>query len=301
MHIRSETPADYGAVADIHIQAFGYRSDEASIVALLRQRHAYDPDLSLLAVQDGIIAGHALFTPVQIRLLDADVPAVVLAPLAVAPDFQKSGVGAALMEAGHATAREKGYTLAFLLGHPTYYPRFGYRTHAFGGSSLEIDTAPYAGATELETRFPLPEDLPALLALWELEEGGVDFSMRPAQALYDWYAPIPAVTALVYRKDGEVVGYSRASSEQIKMFLARDDETAAAMVNHLAKGQPRITLPLHPHSRSAAAFGKAESAAWDAGMALALGDVPLEAYFKAIRSGKRAPGRPIWGTAFDLA
>jgi hypothetical protein len=84
------------------------------------------------------------------------------------------------------------------------------------------------------------------------------------------------------------------------MFLAADEGAASAMAKHLARGNAQITLPLHPHSRSAAQFGKAESAAWDAGMALALGDVPLTDYLRKVRSGERAPGRPLWGTAFDL-
>ncbi len=300
LEIRSETPSDYGAVADIHIQAFGYRGDEAVIVALLRQRHAYDPDLSLVAVADGEIAGHALFTPCQLRLLEQDVPAVVLAPLAVLPKFQKHGVGSALMEAGHEAARARGYLLAFLLGHPTYYPRFGYQTYAFGASSLVVDVRQLQVPAP-ETRFPLPEDLPALMALWEREEGRVDFAIRPAAALYDWHAPSSAMQSLVYVRAGEVVGYARAHGDQIKMFLAADDATATAMAKHLARGQTQITLPLHPHSRSAALFGKAESAAWDAGMALALGDVPLADYLRKVRRGERAPGRPLWGTAFDLA
>jgi putative acetyltransferase len=301
MDIRPEVSADYGTIADLHIEAFGYRSDESTIVALLRQRHAYDAGLSLVATINGQIVGHALFNPCTIRLLDTDIRAVVLAPLAVLPAYQKKGIGSALMETGHALARTKGYTLAFLLGHPSYYPRFGYRMHAFGASTLQINAQPRTAVSKLETRFPLPEDIPALMALWELEESHVDFSMRPAAALYDWYSPSPHVDALVYLRAGKVVGYIRGKASHIRMFLAQDDETALAMVRWLTETTSSITLPLHPYSRSAQVLGRPESSAWDAAMALALADVPLDEYFTAIQTDKRAPGRVLWGSVFDLA
>lgn len=301
MDIRPETLADYGEIAELHIESFGYRSDESTIVALLRQRHAYDAGLSLVATIDGQIVGHALFNPCTIRLLDSDVKSVALAPLAVHPAHQRKGIGGALMETGHAIARAKGYALAFLLGHPSYYPRFGYRTHAFGDSSVEISAKQWASAVELQTRFPLPEDIPVLMALWELEESRVDFSMRPAAALYDWYSPSPQIDALVYLRDGQVVGYSRGKAPQVRMFLAQDDEVALAMVRRLAEKASSISLPLHPRSRSAQVFSRAQSTAWDAGMALALTDVPLDEYFSAVRTDQRAPGRVLWGSMFDLS
>src|SRR5687768_7027727 len=106
--IRPETPADYADIGALTARAFG-RAAEATVVALLRQRRAFDPTLSLVAEVDGRIAGHVMFSPYSLRLLGEDVHAVNLAPLAVEPLMQGRGIGGALIEYGHSLARAKGY------------------------------------------------------------------------------------------------------------------------------------------------------------------------------------------------
>lgn len=305
MIIRPETPADYPAVARLNVRAFDERMDEAVIVTLLRQRAAYTPALALVAEVDGMVAGHALFTPVSLRLLGEDVPAVLLAPLAVDPALQKRGIGGALMAAGHAAAREHGATLALLLGHPDYYPRFGYQMQAFGSSSLTVDAASLPAAEPLAVRKPAEADLPALLALWAREEGDVDFSLRPEESLVDWLSPNPQITAAVYRRGDSLVGYSRvhqAAPAEPRMFLAADAEAAQAMAHQLAAaaGGVPLHLPLHPDSASAAALGAAVVHTYDPAMALALGPSPFADYLAAVRAGQQRHGRPLWPTAFDL-
>lgn len=130
MIIRSETVADYAAIADLHARAFGHRSHEALIIALHRHRAVFDAELSLVAEIDGCVVGHALFSPHRVRLLGQDTPAVNLAPIAVDPGRQGRGIGGRLIVEGHSIASAKGYAFSFLLGHTSYYPRFGYRTHA---------------------------------------------------------------------------------------------------------------------------------------------------------------------------
>src|SRR5262245_46248871 len=132
MRIRPETIQDYAAIAALHVRAFGERATEALIVTLQRHSPAFDPELSLVAELDGRVIGHALFSPHTVRLLDQDVRAVNLAPIAVDPSMQRQGVGGRLIAAGHALARDKGYAFSFLLGHTSYYPRHGYLTRAYG-------------------------------------------------------------------------------------------------------------------------------------------------------------------------
>ena len=193
MIIRPETFADYAAVARLHVRAFDARMDEAVIVALLRQRPAYVPAPALVAELDGVVAGHAMFTPVTVRLKGEDIAAVLLAPLAVDPMFQRREIGAALIEAGHDAARKHGASLSFLLGHSTYYPRFRYQTHAFGSSSAAVSLSTLEFDELLVMRKLAESDLPALLALWEREEGAVDFGLKPeASSLVRLAEPEPS-------------------------------------------------------------------------------------------------------------
>jgi len=80
------------------------------------------PELNLIAVEQSEIVGHVLFT----RADASGVSAALLAPLAVVMEHQNSGVGAALVSAGLEAARTAGFELSLVLGHPEYYPRFGY-------------------------------------------------------------------------------------------------------------------------------------------------------------------------------
>src|SRR5690349_4848960 len=134
MIIRPETPADYADIAAITARAFDNRSYEPVVTALLRHRRAYDPDLALVAEADGHVVAHAMFATHTVRLMGQDVAAVNLGPIAVDITHQRSGIGGALIAEGHQIARSKGALISFLLGHPTYYPRFGYKTRAFGDS-----------------------------------------------------------------------------------------------------------------------------------------------------------------------
>src|SRR5581483_3400172 len=195
--IRAETVADYAALGDLHARAFGNRAGEPLIVALLRQRRGFDPELSLIAEREGRIVGHVLFSPSSLRLLDHIVPAVNLAPLAVELALQGQGIGGRLIQAGHQIAAAKGYTVSILLGHPTYYPRFGYQTHAFGSAQLTRSFRVAAGEF-LETRGPEREDMTALCALWQDEEEKVDMALEPGHNLLDWLSPNPATRACVY-------------------------------------------------------------------------------------------------------
>jgi putative acetyltransferase len=121
MTIRSETPADYPAIHAVNRLAFA-QTDEADLVDRLRAEGAVL--LSLVADQDSAILGHALFT----RMHVADTPAVALAPVAVEPAHQRQGIGAALIRRGLDVLRDAGERLVIVVGHPSYYPRFGFST-----------------------------------------------------------------------------------------------------------------------------------------------------------------------------
>jgi len=119
--IRSATPKDAAAIRRIHLQAFG-RSAEADIVAALVAANAVS--LSLLAEHDGEVVGHILFSPVTIER--EAVPVIGLAPMAVLPGWQRRGVGSALVRASLDELRRIGCDAVVVLGHPAFYPRFGF-------------------------------------------------------------------------------------------------------------------------------------------------------------------------------
>jgi putative acetyltransferase len=81
-----------------------------------------------VAEQDTRIVGHILFSRMWIKTASDSVPAVALAPLAVLPDYQRKGIGGQLVRHGLELLRGRGEKIVIVVGHPTYYPRFGFST-----------------------------------------------------------------------------------------------------------------------------------------------------------------------------
>ena len=133
--IHPETENDHAAITNVNDLAFD-RPEEGRLIENLRQLPEFDPLLSLVAELDGKIIGHALFFPINIQSPSPKVgeglgvreeyPCLSLGPIAVIPEYQKQGIGGQLIEADHRAALELDYTSVVLLGHPNYYPRFGY-------------------------------------------------------------------------------------------------------------------------------------------------------------------------------
>jgi len=122
--IRSETAADQMAVFDVNAAAFG-REKEAQLVNALRASDAFIPELSLVAEKDGAIVGYILFTKVDF-INNRNHRGLAIGPVSVAPRMQGLGIGAALIKVGIEKARKLGFDSVILLGHPEYYPRFGF-------------------------------------------------------------------------------------------------------------------------------------------------------------------------------
>ena len=121
--VRPSTESDLQAIREIHTAAYG-RADEAELA--LRVMANRSPCVSLVGERDGRIVGHVLFSPVTLEGSHFDPPPMGLAPLAVLPESQRDGVGQVLARAGIEVCRKLGAPFAVVLGHPPYYPRFGF-------------------------------------------------------------------------------------------------------------------------------------------------------------------------------
>ena len=128
--IRQETPSDYPAVAEAIKSAYedvGYSNHREQFMAeRLRNSGAFVPQLSLVAEVDRKIVGHLMLTKIFIHNQEKSIASLALAPLSVVPEFQGKGVGSQLVTEGHRLAKALGYQSVVVLGHPGYYPRFGY-------------------------------------------------------------------------------------------------------------------------------------------------------------------------------
>ena len=122
--IRPETPEDTSTIYDLVAEAFG-RGAEAKLVDLLRADDALL--LSQVALLAGEIVGCAAYSLVSITDGDSVHYQPALGPIAVAPAHQRAGIGSALLRAGLQAMRDLGYGLLFLVGHVSYYPRFGFQ------------------------------------------------------------------------------------------------------------------------------------------------------------------------------
>lgn len=124
--IRPETPADVAAIYAVNQQAFAGRQAEPGLVDAIRTSAGFIPQLSLVAEHNGAIIGHILFSRIHIQTDNGLLPTLALAPLAVLPEYQRQGIGSALVRRGLQECQRLGQAVVIVLGSASYYPRFGF-------------------------------------------------------------------------------------------------------------------------------------------------------------------------------
>lgn len=144
--IRNETERDHEAVRQVNRLAFGQEAEARLVDALRAGGFAR---VSLVAEVNGQVVGHIMFSDLNILTGSGTVAALALAPMAVPPGFQRQGIGSVLVRRGLEVCKEQGHRIVVVLGHPDFYPRFG-----FSAKSAECLESPYGGgpshmATEL--------------------------------------------------------------------------------------------------------------------------------------------------------
>lgn len=155
-NIRPETPYDYPSIREVNILAFNNQENEAKLVEHIRESEFFIPELSLVAENgDQEVIGHILISTINLITANGKVPTLGLAPMAVRPGNQNTGVGSALVRKGLEACQTLGYKHIFVLGHPNFYPKFGFTpTKNFG----------------ITPPFPVPDEV--FMAL-ELESGSL--------------------------------------------------------------------------------------------------------------------------------
>lgn len=137
--IRDEAAGDADAVRMVVEEAFAGPLEAAIVDAL---RTSCLDRVSLVAERDGAVVGHILFTPVDIAAADGPVQGYGLAPMAVCTAWQRRGIGSALIAEGTARLRDAGAPFVIVIGHPDYYPRFGFERASRYGVRCEWPDIP---------------------------------------------------------------------------------------------------------------------------------------------------------------
>jgi putative acetyltransferase len=149
--IREEKPEDYAGIERVHVSAWGSGNGNGTASLVVRIRTSGDLIVSLVYLQNGEIVGHILFSKLVMEVEGGESEFVAsLAPLVVDADYQRRGIGSGLIRRGIEECRRQGYKIMVVLGHPEYYPRFGFDSGLAGRI-----TSPFSGkvswmALELE-------------------------------------------------------------------------------------------------------------------------------------------------------
>ena len=134
--IRLEEIEDQNGIRRVNELAFGQAMEADLVDALRTNAH---PHISLVAIDEERIVGHIFFSPVSIESESSTFTAMGLAPMSVLPEFQRQGVGSRLVDEGLKNCRKLGHSVVVVLGHPNYYPRFGFIPAHLKGLRSEYD------------------------------------------------------------------------------------------------------------------------------------------------------------------
>ena len=138
MIIREEQPSDIEKIWKINVEAFETIA-EANLVNSLRDSGC--TFISMVAETENKVVGHILFTPVELSGNKNNLKIMGLAPMAVLSQYQNKGIGSELVQAGLERCKSLGCDAVVVLGHPDYYPKFGFVPSVKYGIKSEYDVS----------------------------------------------------------------------------------------------------------------------------------------------------------------
>ncbi|OHD09797.1 MAG: hypothetical protein A2086_12780 [Spirochaetes bacterium GWD1_27_9] len=263
--IRNESINEFNKIALITQKAFEINfftnstslyTSEVLLVDLLRHYKSYDNDLCLVALVDNEIVGHIMFTPFLINLYGKQIKSVCLAPVSVKPEFQKKGIGFALIEEGHKIAKSKGYKFSFLLGHETYYPKFGYKTNMFGDCGILINKKDYKNPYSLK-EIPIEQKhIPQLISFYNETFCDINLSLIADDSIIEWKSITPFLTTSILLENDNAIGYIRYTVTEnnisVKSLVSDNGLNLNKIFNYLFSknyANKQIKIPIHPNSK----------------------------------------------------
>ena len=175
LQLRKALESDKQAISDIVIAAFGNVQGQeiADLITDLLEDPSAQPLLSLVVTADDNVVGHILFTNARIKHSQRMVFSAILAPLSVHTEYQNQGIGGQLIKEGLKQLKATGVELVFVLGHPGYYPKYG-----FSAAGIKGFDAPYPIPPENSDAWMVQELHPGII-------GCVSGQVICAEALYD--------------------------------------------------------------------------------------------------------------------
>lgn len=236
MVIRPARSDEYEAVLDLVARAF--KPGDAAVgiaAATIHSDPRFRPEHLRVAERGGRLVGMVNLIDRMVRIGSAEARCAIVAPLATAPEHQGSGVGSALMRDALEWARNHGFLLSMLWGHPWLYPRYGY---APGIKSYRVQlpatTAPF-GESAYTLRPYAPDDSPALAQVYHAATATTSLAERRGDQPWEWRSPDPAVfTEVAVDPANAIRGYMRVAS--------RDDHLSAGELMALDRGAARAFI-----------------------------------------------------------
>jgi len=158
LQVRKAFESDKQAISDVVLAAFGdvHGQEIADLITDLLADPSAQPLLSLVATTNENVVGYILFTNARIKHSQRIVSTAILAPLSVHPEYQKQGIGGRLIREGLKRLKAAGVELVFLLGHPGYYPKYGFSA---------------AGIKGFDASYPIPPENSGAWMVQELHPG----------------------------------------------------------------------------------------------------------------------------------